>query len=204
LLVTPADLARYPGVGITDAELVAGLRRRDRIAFDALYARFHPRIWGFLVRLTGRRSVAEDLFQDTWLAAAQHASRLAEDTDLAAWLFTVARNRYRSWRRWAVLDGSRRETMAQEPIEPAASPDQEANARRTAAAVADAWLLLSAADREVLLLSAVEGLEAPQVAEILGLRPDAVRQRLSRARAHLAERIEKGNAAPRAATRGAQ
>lgn len=191
-------------MGITDAELVAGLRRKDRAAFDALYARFHPRIWGFLVRLTGRRSVAEDLFQDTWLAAAQHAGRLAEDTDLAAWLFTVARNRYRSWRRWAVLDGSRRETLAQEPIEPAAAPDQEASARRAAAAVEHALRQLSAADREVLLLSAVEGLDAPQVGEVLGLRPDAVRQRLSRARAHLAERVEKENDGSRPATRGAQ
>jgi RNA polymerase sigma-70 factor (ECF subfamily) len=204
LLVTRLDLARYPAVVITDAELVAGLRRQERAAFDALYARFHPRIWSFLVRLTGRRSVAEDLFQDTWLAAAQHAGRLAEDTDLAAWLFTVARNRFRSWRRWAVLDGSRLETMAQEPIEPAAAPDQEASARRTAAALSDALLLLSAADREILLLAAVEGLEAPQVAAILGLRPDAVRQRLSRARTHLAERLEKGNAASRPARKGVQ
>lgn len=191
-------------MAIVDAELVAGLRRQERAAFDALYAQFHPRIWAFLVRLTGRRSVAEDLFQDTWLAAAQHAGRLAEDTDLAAWLFTVARNRYRSWRRWAVLDGARLETMAQEPIEPAAEPDQETSARRTAAALSDALLLLSAADRELLLLTAVEGLEAPQVAVILGLRPDAVRQRLSRARAHLAERLEKGNDASRLARKGVQ
>lgn len=191
-------------MAIIDAELVAGLRRQERAAFDALYAQFHPRIWAFLVRLTGRRSVAEDLFQDTWLAAAQHAGRLAEDTDLAAWLFTVARNRYRSWRRWAVLDGSRLETMAQEPIEPAAEPDQEASARRTAAALSDALLQLSASDRELLLLTAVEGLEAPQVAVVLGLRPDAVRQRLSRARAHLADRLEKGNAGSRLARKGVQ
>ena len=191
-------------MAIIDAELVAGLRRQERAAFDALYAQFHPRIWAFLVRLTGRRSVAEDLFQDTWLAAAQHAGRLAEDTDLAAWLFTVARNRYRSWRRWAVLDGSRLETMAQEPIEPAAAPDQEASARRTAAALSDALLQLSASDRELLLLTAVEGLEAPQVAVVLGLRPDAVRQRLSRARAHLADRLEKGNAGSRLARKGVQ
>ena len=36
---------------------------------------------------------------------ARHADRLAEDTDLAAWLFTIARNRYRSHRRSAVEDG---------------------------------------------------------------------------------------------------
>jgi len=65
------------------------------------------RIYSFLLRLCGRRDVADDLFQETWAKLATNAVRLREDSDLAAWLFTVARNVYRSHRRWTLLHLSR-------------------------------------------------------------------------------------------------
>jgi RNA polymerase sigma-70 factor, ECF subfamily len=174
----------------TDAELVAGLRLRSRAAFDEVYARYHARIFRFLLRLAGRRDVAEDLFQETWVSVARHADRLAEGTDLAAWLFTVARNRHTSFRRWSLLDWSRTATLAGEPRDEAAPIDHQADARETAALLERALAELSPAQREVLLLVAVEGLEQQQVAEVLGIRHDTLRQRLSRARAELAARLE--------------
>ncbi len=178
----------------TDAALVAGLRRREQAAFDAVYARYHARIHRFLLRLSGRRDVAEDLFQEAWLSVARGAGDLAEDTDLSAWLFTVARNRYRSWRRWALLDTSRLAELAQEPEGASPLPDRDVAARAAAAAVARAFERLSASHREVLLLAGVEGMEPARIGEVLGLRPNAVRQRLHRARAELATRLEKEDA----------
>ena len=61
-----------------DAPLLARLRAQERGAFDELYARHHERIWAFLLRLTGRRDEAEDLFQETWVKAARHVHRLEE------------------------------------------------------------------------------------------------------------------------------
>ena len=84
-----------------DAALVDRLRRGERAAFRELYARFAQASFGFLLRLCGRRDVAEDLQQDVWLSIARHAARLNADTDLAAWIFTVARNRFVSSRRRA-------------------------------------------------------------------------------------------------------
>src|SRR3954469_10500458 len=81
-----------------DAALVDRLRRGERAAFRELYARFAPASFGFLLRLCGRRDVAQDLHQDVWLSIARHAARLDADTDLAAWIFTVARNRFVSSR----------------------------------------------------------------------------------------------------------
>jgi RNA polymerase sigma-70 factor (ECF subfamily) len=176
-----------------DAELVGRLRQRDPRAFDEVYARYHARLWSFLVRLSGRREVAEDLFQDAWLSVARSADRLDEDTDLAAWLFTVARNRYRSWRRWAVLDFTRRELFAREADEVAPGPEAAATARAEVAELAAALARIAPAHREVLLLALVEGLETAQVAEVLGIREDAARKRLSRARAELAASIETRN-----------
>ena len=116
-------------MGAEDAALVARLRRREPAAFDDVYALYQPRIFRFLLRLAGSRQLAEDLFQDTWLAAARHTGDLAEDTDLGAWLFTIARNKHRSHRRWAFLDFTQRERLAHEPAEPAPAPDRSAEAR---------------------------------------------------------------------------
>lgn len=189
-------------MGTEDAELVERLRRREPAAFDAVYARHEPRVFRFLLRLSGRREVALDLFQETWLSVARHAGELAPDTDLLAWLFTIARNRYRSYRRWALLDLTRLAELGREPAPPSPSPEKDAAARASALSVSQAFQRLSAAHREVLLLSIVEGLETARVAEVLGLTPEAVRQRLHRARSELAEKLEKEDASLREGMKG--
>ncbi|MDI1443309.1 RNA polymerase sigma factor [Polyangium sp. 6x1] len=175
------------------APLVARLRDRDPSAFDEVYARYHERVFRFLLRLSGKRQVAEDLFQETWLAVARDATSLADDSDLAAWIFTLARNRYRSHRRWAMLDLTRVFSFGAEQDVESPSPEGEVAARAEASAAREAFASLAPAAKEVLLLAVGEGLEAPRVAEVLGISPEAARQRLSRARAELATAIEKGN-----------
>ena len=65
--------------GPSDRDLVLLLRRRHPGAFDEIFRRYKDRIWRFLVRLTGSEPAAEDLFQDTWLAAARNAHLLREE-----------------------------------------------------------------------------------------------------------------------------
>ena len=75
------------------------LRRGDPAAFGRVYEAYGPRIFRFLARMCGQKDVAEDLYQETWIKLAIHARRLEDDTDLGAWLYTVARNLARSERR---------------------------------------------------------------------------------------------------------
>jgi RNA polymerase sigma-70 factor (ECF subfamily) len=171
--------------------IVEGLRRGERSAFDAAYGRYRARIHGFLLRLAGRRDVAEDLFQETWLKLARSAPRLAEDTDLGAWLFTVARNAWVSHRRWSMLDVSRLVALEDDAVAAAIddAPDERAEASQSIVRLERALASLPASAREVLLLVGVEGFDQEEAAAILGIRYDALRQRLARARALLAEKI---------------
>jgi RNA polymerase sigma factor (sigma-70 family) len=170
-----------------DLTLVAGLRRGDAGAFTAVYERFRAPLYGFLRRAVRRDDVAEDLFQETWMSLARAAPGLREDTDLAAWLFTVARNAFRSHLRWARLDLSRWIAFCDDVCPtPSPGPELATAQARLVSAVEEALTLLPAAHREVLLLVAVEGLEQDQVAGVLGISYAALRQRLSRARAALA------------------
>src|SRR5881392_190449 len=92
--------------------MIDGLRRGDRAAFDVAYARYRARVYAFLLRLSRKRDVAED-------------------TDLAAWLFTVARNQFVSWRRWAALDLSRLVAIGDDHVSAARSPADETDASRS-------------------------------------------------------------------------
>src|SRR5215467_12176138 len=90
----------------TELALMEGLRQGDAAAFDAVYAAFNTRLFTFLVRLSCRRDVAEDLLEETWLRLVKHARRLRTDTRLAPWLFTVARNLHVSFIRARLLEDS--------------------------------------------------------------------------------------------------
>jgi RNA polymerase sigma-70 factor (ECF subfamily) len=171
----------------SDAELVSRLRQGHPGAFDDLYRRYADRLWRFLRHLSGGRQVAEDLFQDTWVAAARNVRRLRPETDVTAWLYTIARNKHRNALRAFFYEGRRRDAAGAEPMHAPIGPDAQADARRRVRSVAEAFALLAEAHREVLILHAVEGLDAEQMAHVLGVRVEAVRKRLSRARAALVE-----------------
>ena len=85
---------------------------------------------------------------------------------------------------WSSVAGNRSKP-SRDAARPAA-PEVDVDARADAARVAAAFPRLTEAHREVLLLCLVEGLDSETAARVLGLRPEAVRKRLSRARAELA------------------
>lgn len=165
------------------------LREGDRSAFDVVYDLHRPRIHGWLLRTTRDRAIAEELLQETFLRLARHASRLRPDTNLRAWLFTVARNLERSRRRWAWLDASRVLSFGDQPRAVAPTPEDLAGASEAQRRLDLALAALSRTSREVLLLVVYEGLEPSEAAAVLGIRPDALRQRLARARAELADHL---------------
>ena len=182
--VTPGVVVRCPSV---ESAWVDGLRRGDAAAFDAVFAAYRTRLYAFLVRMTRRRDAAEDLLQDTFLSLAEHGTQLRADTRLGAWLFTVAHRRFVSWARARAV----RAQLAGDL--PARQPADDGRAPRGARAESPAQLALergfaqlAPAYREVALLVGVEGLAPVEVAQILGLSPEAVRQRLARARTQLA------------------
>jgi RNA polymerase sigma-70 factor (ECF subfamily) len=169
--------------------LIEGLRRADPLAFETLYEREKAALYGFLLRLARDPHVAADLFQNVWLKLARHSARLRDDSHLRAWLYTVARREFLSFRRAQALDLSRVLVLGIESEADAGEQDLGLVALGTA------FAQLGDADREALLLAAADGLEAEAAAQVLGISAAAFRQRLARARRRLAERLsETGDA----------
>jgi RNA polymerase sigma factor (sigma-70 family) len=172
--------------------LIRRLRSQDAAAFDEVHAEWNARLFTFLARLCRRRDLAEDLLEETWLRVVRHAHRLRDDTRLGPWLYTIARNLHVSYCRTRLLD----EGSARMGLWPAAaappSPFEATAVNEMERRIETALAALPGWAREVLLLVGVEGLTPAEAADVCGVRPDALRQRLSRARALLAAKLAEG------------
>jgi RNA polymerase sigma-70 factor, ECF subfamily len=186
-----------------EVALVARLRVGDAAAFDAVLEHFHTPLFNFLARLSRRRDLAEDLLEETWLRLVARASALREDTRLGPWLFTVARNLYVSYCRSRLVEDSHVAsliglwpcgTRQPSPFESTAATESE---RRIEAALAALPVLY----REALLLVGVQGLSIAESCEVCGVSPEAMRQRVSRARSLLTRRLDDASAATLAGLR---
>ena len=185
--VEAEDAERGPDERDLERAWTSGLRRGEAASFDAAFAAYRRRLYGYLVRMTRRRDVAEDLLQETFLRLAQHARRLDEDTRLGAWLFTVAHRLFVSWTRaQGVRAMLAAEVPPRDPADDDRSPLDAIAASQAQAALERAFAALAPPYREVALLVGVEGMQPTEVAQVLGQKPEAIRQRLARARAQLA------------------
>lgn len=178
----------------TELSLVERLRDGDTAAFDAVHAEFNARVFSFLLRLSRRRDVAEDLLEETWLRLVRHSARLRADTQFERWLFTVARNLYVSYCRSRFIEDSSAADLLSlwpcpseipSPFEATAATELE---RRIEAALAR----LPARMREAVILVGIEGFQPSEAAAICGVTPEAMRQRLSRARSMLESTLDVG------------
>jgi RNA polymerase sigma-70 factor (ECF subfamily) len=182
----------------SELELVARLRVGDGDAFDVVHAAFNARLFNFLARLSRRREVAEDLLDETWLRFVDRAPKLRTDTRLGPFLFTVARNLYISYCRSRSLEDSLGADMiGLWPLgTPRPSPFDATVASETGQHLDAALAELPALYREALLLVGFDDMRPAEAALVCGVKPEAMRQRLSRARSMLADKLEELHTSP--------
>jgi len=156
-----------------DHQLVAAAQAGNAAAFDALVARYHVQIEGFLRRNVGDAVRAADLAQDTFDEAYAGLARLRAPGTFRAWLYRIASNRalmdYRLRRRQATLALAALRSGAPAPS-------------LTRLQIEEALDHLSPTLRRVLLLHDVEGYDVREIATILRISEGTARKRLYRAR----------------------
>ncbi len=177
---------------LDEVALILALRRGETAAFDAVYTHYRARIFGYLARLSGRRDLAEDLVQETFLRLVRFAPRLDDDSRLDVWLYAVARNLYVSHVRWAIVDADRKLSVGQGFLDERAEPSafDMTLATELERNVEKALSSLPLVYREALVLVAVERLSTEDAARVLDLNLAALRQRLSRGRKLLAQAMD--------------
>jgi RNA polymerase sigma-70 factor, ECF subfamily len=146
-----------------------------------------PRVYRFALRLTQDAHAADDLTQETFLRAWRHRDRLREPTAARVWLFRIAANLWRDQLRRGRSPVARAGPLAEEPPDPARPAQADAVEREDLRRALEAMDGLPARQREVLYLSACEGLPPRDIAAVLQISPEAAKASLSLARKRLRE-----------------
>jgi RNA polymerase sigma-70 factor (ECF subfamily) len=180
-----------PAPGRTDAELLEEARAGSGPALEALLERHEARLYRFARRLCRHREDAEDVLQESLLAAARGLPRFRGASSIGTWLYAIARSFCIKKRRKSVfapaevsLD-TEAALAARGVADPSRGPLETLEASRLEAALEQEIARLDRPYREVLLLRDVEGLSSAEVARVTGLSVAAVKTRLHRARARL-------------------
>lgn len=178
-----------------NAAIARGLKRQDPELLDRLIETYQHRLMRYLMFLTGKREVAEDLFQETWIRVLRRGSQYNGQARFDTWIFTIARN--------LVIDLSRKRTMASldemreggederpfEIAEDGPSPLEQFQGREDAAEVAEVLHTLEPSYREVLTLRFHEELSLEEIAGVTCAPLSTVKSRLYRGLAALKPRL---------------
>ncbi|GAC1443140.1 MAG: sigma-70 family RNA polymerase sigma factor [Chloroflexota bacterium] len=164
-----------------EAALIDQLRRQEEDAFTFIYERHRAQIYNYLYRLSGNSELADDLTHDTFLSAYESLPKLRPDSNIAPWLYRIASNRFRDFlRRKKVISWLRWTDTPRSEAHLACSGGEEALPEREA--VQSALRDMRPEYSICLVLRLAEGFSSEETAQILGVTPEAVRMRLSRAR----------------------
>lgn len=153
---------------------------RDSRRVEALFARHEHELGRFITQLVHSRHLADDLLQETFLAAWRSRADLDHVREPRAWLYGIARHRVLMY-----LRGWRRSIAAYERFVERQTPpvsEEEAYAVRDLMA-----RTLSAEERMVIVLFHLHGFGADEIAEMAGRSHAAVRKQLERSRRKLAD-----------------
>ncbi len=168
-----------------EQQLVIAAQTGCRASFDQLAERYHGPVFRYLARHTGDHELAADLAQDTFYDAFRRLNHWQADRPFPAWLFRIAHyNLLHAWRRQrtrrivsldAFVDEGGEAHHALHQADRAVSLDERDCVRQT-------LRKLTPTLREPLLLHTVYGYTSQEIADMLGIAPAAVRQRLARAK----------------------
>ena len=181
-----ANPGRRPAVEtaapLSDHELMLSVRDGDLDCLGELFERHHGPLFGYLVKLTGNRTAAEDIVQIVFERMLKYRHTYRDEGSFTAWMYHVARR--------CSADHFRKSASAPDALDPSAmdamaddAPDAGENAasRDDHALLRAALARLDRDDREVLLLSRIECLSFAEVSGILECSIGAAKVRAHRA-----------------------
>ena len=185
----------------TDKSLINAHCQGDPAAFDELVRRYGDRVLGYLIRMSGNREQAEDLFQETFKRVHEKAHTF-RGPQFKGWLFRIATN--------VALDGIRRgkhnkaislnqqldyenpnseQLSAAVTADSSCNPSEQASKAEQTEQVRQAIRSLPSRQRATLVLAYYQQLSYTDVAEVLGCSVGTVKTQMFRALKTLADKL---------------
>ena len=170
---------------LNDQQLMADAQAGSLRAFDEIARRFQVPLMRYLMRKVGQTSDAEDIFQETMLAAYRHLKRYNSRWSCSTWLFAIARNQAASYTRRnkrVFQPSDQADDAVSRPVDAVKRLDQ---AEQSASLWTVARQQLSADQFDVLWMTFALQWPIDKVAQSMGNNGLAVRVALHRAKKNL-------------------
>ena len=172
----------------SDDRLIEWIGGGNKLAMQVLFARYHVRVYRFILRSVGNAAVAEDLTSDVFLSVWRQAGRFQARSTVSTWLLAIARHK-------AISELRRRreeqiDISAIELEDPSDDPEIAFQKKDRGETVRHCLMQLSPEQREIIDLAYYHGKSVEEVAEIIGIPRNTVKTRMFRARRRLSEMLE--------------
>jgi len=149
--------------------------------FERVYAEQFSFVWRSLLRLGVSQSAIDDAVQDVFIVALRRASDYSGRSSYRTWLFGIAANIARDYRRkWQ--RAAQHQVLDEQLPALEANPHERLDQRRALRLVESFLDTLDADRREVFVLIELEQLPAPEASSVLAVKLNTVYSRLRSAR----------------------
>jgi RNA polymerase sigma factor (sigma-70 family) len=172
----------------TDERLIVLTRRGNDHAFEALVARYQPRLLSFCRHMLGSREDAEDVLQEVFAAAFNAILSDDREINVRPWLYRIARNRSLNHLRRVQPIGV--DSMDVHYSEQGTSTADKVHKREDFRLLIEDVQGLPETQRTALLLREIDALSYDQISEAMETTVPSVKSLLVRARVSLAEAAE--------------
>jgi RNA polymerase sigma factor (sigma-70 family) len=157
----------------SDEQLMRRYQQGDEQAFNELFSRYSPRVFGFLQKRVGNHEDLHDLFQNVFTKLHRSRPLFKDGLPFAPWMYTITKT--------ALLDYQRKASRELRPGHSMeTSPPRESDEAAFSSRAIDLQGLASPG-RTALELRYYEDLSFEEIAKQLGTTPTNARQMVSRA-----------------------
>ncbi|MFC1865379.1 RNA polymerase sigma factor [Chloroflexota bacterium] len=162
---------------MNEAKAIALVRKGNTDAFAEIVECYQAPIFRYLYRMTGEWELARDLAQDTFLKAYKNILKTDSNLSFKAWLYRIATNN-------ALQHYRRKRLISFIPLVDSVQNEcvDEVSHKRIEdkLAIEEALLKIPKDQKVCFVLHFVEGFKYREIADILGIKEDAVRKRVAR------------------------
>jgi RNA polymerase sigma-70 factor, ECF subfamily len=164
-----------------DPILIRQLQKGNHLAFNQLYARYFPKLYGFSLKITGNREDAEEIVQEVFTKVWEIRDNLDPEKNFNSLLFTIGKHKiynkarqriYRqAYENYVKLYGNRTEDLT----------DHEISFHEAQFFINKAISLLPEKRREIFILSKIEGLSNKEIAKRLNTSLSNIENNINKA-----------------------
>ena len=174
-----------------DRELFALWMQGSPLGFSRIYDKYKRRIFGFLVKMTGDRQLAEDLMQETFFAAMRNAAQFDPSRSLLSWFFGIAHKKAIDFFRHQKVEQTHEAEGEKAMGSKIEAPDRETYNVFLRKAISEAVETLEPSQKEVFLMREVGGIAFKDIAVAMNCPLNTALGRMRLALKNIRKELEK-------------